>query len=191
MNKVKTIHSVLKEYPLLGWAAFGVAIVCFLIFLAWGYKKEANLAKRAMIAMAAGGKANSETSPLIEHKKNAPWIDKTSSKFHKICSDDEVTDGGTPQRSSRDYAYPQYRDPSRYETKPNIPYFSRTQSKNQIRNGWHREAFKQIYPSSDMSSADSDSSRIMMNRGAPLSYREMKKNSAANSPIILPAFSSV
>ena len=122
MNRVHAIHSVLFEYPIVGWVAFGGSVVCFLLFIAWEYKKEADIAKKALLAISGGSKVNSETAPLIQHQKNAPWKNPGSTQFHKIDTDDEQTDDDPSVKSARAYVYPQYRAPSTYAFVFSVPF---------------------------------------------------------------------
>ena len=100
-------HAVfIFDYSLMGWIAFGVALICFAAIIAWHYKQEADQAKKDLLTTRIH---ISETNPLMHHPKASAANGSFVAQYHQIASDDDVTEDEWVNRSIRSYAYPSYR----------------------------------------------------------------------------------
>lgn len=182
---MKPISSFFTDHSELGWVAFGIALLVFLVFIAFEYRKEAHAAQKALLEAKSYHSANSERDPLlVTHHKHDPNEPKAT-EYHQIGSEDDI---GLDEslRSTPSYIYPQYRPvggrtaggrrSDNYRTSPFL-----LNSKERV--AWPRNALRQIYPSDVSSVGSIDTSRSYPR---PLSYREMRRSNQ-NSPTVLPA----
>ena len=103
----------------MGWVAFAVVVVFFLVFIAWQYKREADAARSALCETAAYGERIVERNPLMHSKpsksKNAPITN-----YHQICSDADLTDEDVSVFSHRGYMQDRFRNENRKPTKYDV-----------------------------------------------------------------------
>lgn len=111
MNNFKVAEAFLGSNPWMGWLAFSVLLILFLIFLIWEYRSQARLAQDALLAVQCDPVYHSEERSLLSqsHLNSETDSSMIGVKHHLIGSESDETEDDTMRSGpNRKYVFPKH-----------------------------------------------------------------------------------